>query len=124
MKKSDLELRVKAVEKRLSRVEVAIQRISKEFELSHLLESFKAIDPLSYAKDDLDKNIIKLLMEKHVLTTSEIATSLGQNRHIIGKRLKRMEKESLQAGQKWLEFDPKEKDGHFRAWWLLIESKF
>lgn len=123
VKRSELEQRVKALERKVQRVEGALARIVKEFELTDLLGLFKQTDPLSFAKDDLDKQIINLLLEKRVMTASEIAMALGQNRHKIGKRLKRIEKESKQAGEHWLEFNPEDKDGHFRAWWVLIEQK-
>jgi len=123
VKRSELEQRVKALERKVHRVEAAIGKIAKEFELTDLLGSFKHVEPLRFAKDDLDKQIINLLLEKRVMTANEIAVALGQNRHKIGKRLKRIEKESKQAGEHWLEFNPEDKDGHFRAWWVTIEGK-
>ena len=123
VKRSELEEIVRGLQTRMRKVEAAVAKISKEFELSELIGTFKEVDPLSYAKDDLDKKIISLLLEKRVMTASEIASALGDNRHKIGKRLKRIEKESKMAREEWLEFKPEEKDGHFRAWWVLIEPK-
>jgi len=123
VKTTELTMVVKGHEKRLRKLENAIARIGKELELTELIAFKKDINPVNYAKDDLDQKIIKLLLEKRVLTTSEIASALGDNRHKIGKRLKRIEMESKQAGEPWLEFNPKEKDGHFRAWWVTEEVK-
>jgi len=109
--------KIRNCEVRLKRVEVTVDRIAKVLELAS--EIVVKIDPLKYAQDDLDREIIKLLLTNKVITSTQIAEKLGTNRHKIGKRLQRMEKASEEAGEKWLKFEPKEKEGHYRAWWIL-----
>lgn len=121
MKKTALESEVKFLKTRVHRVENAITKIMKEFEIQDVVGPWR-VDPYTYARDDLDKEIIKLLLENKIISSTQIAEKLNENRFKIGKRLKRMEKESEKSGEKWLEFNPAEKDGHFRAWWLLTST--
>lgn len=114
-----LDGKVKSHEVRLKRLEVTVDRIAKELELAS--EIVVKVDPFKYARDDLDREIIKLLLTNKVITSTQIAEKVGTNRHMIGKRLQRMEKESEDAGEKWLKFIPKEKEGHFRAWWVISD---
>lgn len=101
----------------MRRVEEAIRKIAKELELSDLI-SVKA-EPMKYAHDEIDKKIITLLLQKKVMTSTQIAQEIQSDRHTVGKRLLRIYKESNNAGEKWLEFNPAQKNGHYRAWWVL-----
>jgi len=112
-----VEGKVRNLEGRMKKVEKTVDRIAKELELAS--EIVVQVDPLKFAQDDLDRDVIKQLLENKVMTSTEIAEKVGSNRHKIGKRLQRLERASAQIGEKWLTFIPKEKEGHFRAWWII-----
>jgi len=117
VRKTQLDAKVKTLEIKMRRVEEAIRKIAKELELSDLI-SVKA-EPMKYAHDEIDKKIITLLLQKKVMTSTQIAREIQSDRHTVGKRLLRIYKESNNAGEKWLEFNPAQKNGHYRAWWVL-----
>lgn len=117
MKKTSLQTRVRTLETKMRRVEEAVGRIGKELELSDVI-SIK-VDPMKYAHDQIDTKIINLLLQRKVMTSTQIAKEIGADRHTVGKRLLRIQKESDSASEKWLEFNPGRKDDHYRAWWVL-----
>jgi urease accessory protein UreF len=118
LKTREIVSHLKGLEARLRKVEVALQKICNELELAQSITGLQ-VEPFRYARDELDKEIIKLLLTNKVMTATQIAETLKENRHKIGKRLKRIQRESELAGEKWLEFNPSEKLGHYRAWWVL-----
>lgn len=119
LRKDRTDAKIKDHDRRIRKLENVVGEIAKELEMAAQLE-VKA-DPFSYAHDDLDRGIITLLLEAKVITSTQIAEKLGENRHKIGKRLKRIEKESSARSEKWLYFEAGEKEGHYRAWWIIPE---
>jgi len=122
LRKREIDARFTALEGRMRRAEALINKIFKELAISEEIDDSWKIDPFKYARDELDKKIIETLLKNKVMTSTQIAEALHDNRHKIGKRLQRMSDESQRFGEKWLVFDPREKDGHYRAWWVLTEN--
>ena len=117
---SEIEKRLRALEKFRERYEPVLHEVIKLLEISR-----PRVDPRKYCSDELDRRIIDYLIENRGAGTSEIAKALGldpeKGRHIIGKRLVKMHRLSTDDGWDILEFHPERKEGKFRAWWLNIE---
>lgn len=118
-----LEDRVLALERFADRVKPTLAEVEKQLSLSRPL-----INPNSYCKDNLDRQIILYLIEHTSGGTTEIAEALNLDspkligRHTIGKRIKRLSQISSRDGWNILEFHPELKEGKFRAWWINLED--
>ena len=113
-----LERRVRRLEKAMAAV-LEVLEMAKELGWEH-----KFLNPFDFARDSFDRKIITLLLKNEVMTSTQMAKMLGDEylRHKIGKRLKRMEEECEMIGKKWLEYNPRRIQGHFRAWWIIPEN--
>jgi len=114
-----------SLERRVKRLEKAVSVILEHLEMAEELGwEHKLLNPFDFARDSFDRKIIEILLKNEVITSTKIARMLGDEnlRHKIGKRLKRMERECEMIGKKWLEYNPKRVQGHFRAWWIIPEN--
>jgi hypothetical protein len=118
---SEIEKRLRALEKFRDKYEPVLQEVIKFLDISR-----PKVDPKKYCSDEIDRKIIDYLIENKGAGTTEIAKALGldpeKGRHIIGKRLAKMQRLSEEDGWDILEFHPERKEGKFRAWWINIEQ--
>ena len=117
-------VRLRVLEKQMRRVG-SLCRLSEEIGDAYLA------DPFHYAKDETDHKIIETLLNHRVMTSPELTKEIGmdpkKHRWMVGHRLKRMEKESKQNDEQWLEYRGGKIEGpdgrlYFRAWWLKPEN--
>lgn len=119
MRKNMMKKELDGLKARVRKCELFDIQVAKLLELS---QEGAYVDPFTYAKDELDKQIITILLTHKVVTAPEIAKLVNEpNRIKITKRLQRFESESMNIGEQWLRFDPKNRFGHYRAWWLITE---
>jgi len=112
-----LEERVSRIEKFVDWAKPVLEETMKVLELSR-----PRVNPIVYCSDEIDRKIISYLIERKAGTATEVAEFLGEGRHRIGKRIARLAEKAKRDGWDLLEFHPERKEGHFRAWWLLIEN--
>ena len=124
------QIKQKTIEGRLSQLEKTVNRylpiwdaLAKEYDLAK-----PRVNPNVFCKDDLDRRIVDYLIQNGSGAATEIAKVLGiQNpnvvgRHVIGKRLKRLQQISERQNWSIFEFHPERKEGKFRAWWIRVED--
>lgn len=126
--KKFLEDRLEAVERYLAWAKPIIDELAKQYDLQK-----PRVNPVKYCKDELDKKIINYLIDNFGAGATEIAIGVGLEhpetaRHLIGKRLKRLRKQSLDDGWCILDFDPATREHpvtktpKYRAWWIHMED--
>jgi len=118
-KSSELLRQVKGLGARLRRLELWQNEINKVLEMG---KPEIYVDPLTYAKDEFDKRLIKTLLLQRVATAPELARMIGEpDRFKVTKRLQRFQQESTTQGEQWLTFDPRNRLEHYRAWWIISD---
>jgi len=123
IKQKTIDGRVAQLEKTVDRYLPIWDALAKEYDLAK---------PRYYlgpaCKDELDRRIVDYLIENGSGATTEIAKALGLEnpkivgRHIIGKRLKRLQEFTERQNWSIFEFHPEQKEGKFRAWWIRRED--
>ena len=121
----NIEGRLKRLERFKDWAEPLLRQTKKVLELSAPKANI-----LKYCHDELDRRIMSYLIEVEVAGTTEIAGALGFNpekgRHLVGKRLRRIEERASADGEIVLRFRPErlEHKGKpkFRAWWVELQN--
>lgn len=127
-RKKSIEQRIEEIERWINSNKPIIAGLAKEYDLQK-----PRTNPAKYCKDTLDKEIINYLIEKLGAGTTEIANALKPqypevNRHTIGKRILRLQKQASFDGWHILTFDtalrevPNSQEKKYRAWWITIED--
>jgi len=118
---SEIEKRLRALERFKDRYEPVLQEVIKFLDISR-----PKVNPAKYCSDDMDRKIIEYLIENKGAGTTEIAKALGldpeKGRHTIGKRMVKIQRLSENEGWNILEFHPEVKEGKFRSWWINLEE--
>ena len=120
-----IESRLKRLERFKDWAEPLLRQTKKVLELSAPKANI-----LKYCHDELDRRIMSYLIEVEVAGTTEIAGALGfdpaRGRHLVGKRLRRIEERASADGEIVLRFRPErlEHKGKpkFRAWWVELSN--
>lgn len=124
-----IEERLDALEREWSWAKPIIMELAKQYDLQK-----PHVNPLKFCKDDLDRKIIGYLIDNLGAGTTEIAKGINLanpekvGRHVVGKRLLRINKQSNNEGWHILDFDPAmrehpiTKEKKLRAWWINLED--
>jgi hypothetical protein len=111
----ELETRMKKVEDDLS----SLKKLLSDLEL--LTYKPGEVDVRQFCQDSLDRKIMNYLLQHRGATTPELAEFTGYDRQKVLGRLMRIRKLSkAELGKPIVEFDPGEREGKKRAWWLTI----
>jgi len=129
MSRKTIEERLEALERDWNWAKPIIVELAKQYDLQK-----PRVNPMKYCKDEVDRKIISYLIDNLGAGTTEIARGIGLpnpaevGRHLVGKRLLRIHKQSSDEGWNILNFDPAmrehpiSKEKKLRAWWINLED--
>ena len=122
-----LEDRVSNLEKEWNAAKPIIAELAKQYDLQRT-----RVDVWWYCRDPIDRDIINYLIDNYGAGTTEIANAIGVEgkfaRHLVGKRLHRIHRDSTVRNEPFLEFvagrqeKPNSDELKYRAWWIRIEE--
>ena len=120
LQKIPITTRIEKIEKKIEQIEDEIGKIKKVLvEFDVLTGEKEKINPYSFCRDEIDKEIVEVLLRLGGATTSEIAKQTGKNRWLILNRLKKLSQTSEKRfGKPLIHFLAVERMGKKRAWWI------
>ena len=115
------------LEQRMGKMEEAFSEIRKYLANLELLTYERGkTNPYTFCIDETDHKIVDYLIHYKGATTPELAEYMKTNRWLVLNRLRRMQKtSSKQLGKSIIEYNPGEKSGKKKAWWIneeLVET--